>query len=167
MEWKIPTKIKKVESFLKFANFYQRFIKNFSHIAKPLNELKGKKKWKQEKKHQEAFKELKKQITSQPVLTFLKIERKFQVKTNALRYAIEGVLSQEQEGKQRPIMFLSRIIQLAERNYKIYNKELLIVIKTLTKWRQYLLDATEKFEVWTDYKISNISENHTNSMNDK
>ena len=49
-------------------------------------------------------------------------------------------------------MFLSRIMQLAEINFKIYNKKLLIVVKALTKQRQYLLDATEKFEVWTDYK---------------
>ena len=41
-EWKTPTKIKDVESFLGFANFYRRFIHNFSHTAKPLNELKGK-----------------------------------------------------------------------------------------------------------------------------
>jgi len=45
-EWKTPTKIKEVESFLGFANFYRQFIKNFSHIARPLNELKGKKEWK-------------------------------------------------------------------------------------------------------------------------
>jgi len=45
-EWKIPTKIKEVERFLGFANFYQYFIKNFSYMAKPLNELKGKKEWK-------------------------------------------------------------------------------------------------------------------------
>jgi len=45
-EWKMPTKIKEVESFLGFANFYKQFIKNFSHTAKPLNELKGKKEWK-------------------------------------------------------------------------------------------------------------------------
>ena len=44
-EWKTPTKIKKVESFLGFANFYKRFIQNFSYTAKPLNELKGKKEW--------------------------------------------------------------------------------------------------------------------------
>ena len=42
-EWKMPTKVKDVESFLGFANFYQHFIQNFSHTAKPLNELKGKK----------------------------------------------------------------------------------------------------------------------------
>jgi len=41
----MPTKVKDVESFLEFANFYQRFIQNFSHMAKPLNELKGKKEW--------------------------------------------------------------------------------------------------------------------------
>ena len=41
-EWKTPTKIKNVESFLGFANFYRRFIHNFSHIVRPLNELKGK-----------------------------------------------------------------------------------------------------------------------------
>ena len=45
-EWKTPTRIKDVESFLGFANFYQRFIQNFSHTAKPLNKLKGKKDWK-------------------------------------------------------------------------------------------------------------------------
>ena len=42
-KWKTPTKIKEVESFLGFANFYRRFIQNFSHTTKPLNELKGKK----------------------------------------------------------------------------------------------------------------------------
>jgi len=44
-EWKIPTKVKDVESFLKFANFYQRFIQNLSHMTRLLNKLKGKKKW--------------------------------------------------------------------------------------------------------------------------
>ena len=45
-EWKTSTKIKEVESFLEFANFYRQFIKDFSHTAKLLNELKGKKEWK-------------------------------------------------------------------------------------------------------------------------
>ena len=45
-EWKTLTRVKDVESFLGFANFYQRFIQNFSHTTKPLNELKGKKEWK-------------------------------------------------------------------------------------------------------------------------
>jgi len=49
-EWKTPTKIKEVESFLGFTNFYRQFIKNFSHMAKPLKKLKGKKEWKWEEK---------------------------------------------------------------------------------------------------------------------
>ncbi len=55
-KWKTPMKIKEVESFLRFANFYQHFIKNFSHMAKPLNELKEKKEWKYEEEHQKIFK---------------------------------------------------------------------------------------------------------------
>jgi len=76
-EWKTLTKIKEVESFLGFANFYRHFIKNFSHTAKPLNELKGKKKWKWEEEQQEVFEELKEKITSQLVLTLPKREGKF------------------------------------------------------------------------------------------
>ena len=76
-EWKTPTKIKEVESFLGFANFYRQFIKNFSHMARPLNELKGKKEWKWEEEQQKAFDELKDKIISQPVLALLKREGKF------------------------------------------------------------------------------------------
>jgi len=71
---------------------------------------------------------------------------------NALGHTIGGVLSQEQDGKWKPIAFLSRMMQPAERNYKIYNKELLAIVEALTKWKQYLLDVMESFEVWTDHK---------------
>ena len=63
-EQKTSTKIIKVKSFLGFSNFYKCFIKNFSHIEKPLNESKGKKEWKWEEEYQKAFKELKDKITS-------------------------------------------------------------------------------------------------------
>ena len=71
---------------------------------------------------------------------------------NALGYAIEGVLSQEQDGKWKPIAFLLRTMQPAERNYEIYDKKLLAIVEALTKWRQYLLDAIKLFEVWTDHE---------------
>ena len=151
-EWRTLTKIKDVESFLGFANFYRRFIHNFSHTARPLNELKGKKEWKWEKEHQEAFEELKEKITSQPVLALPKREGKFRVETDASGHAIGGVLSQEQEGKWKPIAFLSRTMQPAERNYKIYDNELLAIVEALAKWRQYLLDAAETFKIWMDHK---------------
>ena len=63
-EWKNPTKIKEVESFLRFINFYKCFIKNFSYTAKSLNKIKDKKKWKQEEEHRNTFKELKDKIIS-------------------------------------------------------------------------------------------------------
>ena len=71
-----------MESFFGFTNFYQRFIQNFSHITKPLNELKDKKDWKWEEEHQKAFEELKEKITSQPVLSLPRREGKFRVETD-------------------------------------------------------------------------------------
>ena len=127
-EQKIPTKVKEIEIFLGFANFYRRFIKNFSYIAKPLNELKGKKEWTWTEEHQQAFEKLKEKITSQPVLFLPKGKGKFRVENNASGHGIGGVLSQEQEGKWKPIAFLSRTIQPAERNYKIYNEKLLKIV---------------------------------------
>jgi len=121
-------------------------------MAKPLNKLKGKKEWKWEEEHQKAFEELKEKIISQPVLSLPKRKGKFRVETDVSGHAIGGVLSQEQDGKWKLIAFLSRIMQLAERNYEIYDKELLAIVEVLAKWRQYLLDAMELFEVWTDYE---------------
>jgi len=106
---------------------------NFSHTAKPLNELKGKKEWKWEEEHQKVFEELKEKITSQPVLSLPKREGKFRVETDASGHAIGGVLSQEQDGKWKPIVFLSRTMQLAKRNYEIYDKELLAIVEALAK----------------------------------
>jgi len=98
-ERKMLTKIKEVESFLGFVNFYQWFIKNFSHTTKPFNKLKGKKEWNWTEEYQKAFKELKDKITSQLVLSLPKRDGKFRVETDASEHTIGGVLSQEQEGK--------------------------------------------------------------------
>ena len=117
-----------------------------------MNELKGKKEWRWEEEHQKAFEELKEKITSQLVLSLPRREGKFRVEMDALGHTIGGVLSQEQDGKWKPIAFLSRTMQPVERNYEIYNKELLVIVEALIKWRQYLLDAKEPFEVWTDHE---------------
>ncbi len=132
-EWKTPIKTKDIESFLGFANFYRRFIQNFSHTAKPLNKLKGKKEWKWREEYQQAFDELKDKITSQLVLLLPKREGKFRVEMDTSGHVIGGVLSQEQEEKWKLIAFLSRTIQLVERNYEIYDKKLLAIIEALTK----------------------------------
>ncbi len=69
------------------------------------------------------------------------------METDASGHAIGGVLSQEQDGKWKPIAFLSRMMQPIERNYEIYDKELLAIVEALTKWKQYLLDASETFKI--------------------
>ena len=98
-----------------------------------MNKLKGKKEWKWEEEHQKAFEELKEKIMSQLVLSLPRREGKFRMEMNTSGHAIEGVLSQEQDGKWKLIAFLSRTIQPAERNYKIYDKELLAIVETLFK----------------------------------
>ena len=55
------------------------------------------------------------------------------METNALEHVIGGILFQEQEEKWKPIVFLSRIMQLAKRNYEIYDKELFAIVEALTK----------------------------------
>ena len=151
-EWKTPTKIKEVESFLEFANFYRRFIKNFSHMARPLNELKGKKRVEMGRRTTESIQGIEGEDNKSTGSRSSEKRGKFQVETDASWHATEGVLSQEQDGKWKPIAFLSRIMQLAEQNYEIYDKELLAIVKAITKWRQYLLNTIEKFEVWTDHE---------------
>ena len=98
-EWKTPMKTKNIESFLRFVNFYRQFIQNFSHTAKLLNKLKGKKEWVWKEEHQQAFDKLKDKITSQLVLSLPKREGKFRVETDTSGHAIGGVLFQEKEGK--------------------------------------------------------------------
>jgi len=66
-------------------------------------------------------------------LALLKREGRFRVEIDASGHTIRGVLSQEQEGKWKPIAFLSRTMQPAERNYEIYDKELLAIVEAFTK----------------------------------
>jgi len=74
------------------------------------------------------------------------------VETDISGYTIREVLSQEQEEKWKPIAFLSRTMQPVERNYEIYDKELLAIVEALAKWRQYLLDMIKPFKIWMDHE---------------
>ena len=65
-----------------------------------------------------------------PILAILDNKRKIQLETNVLGYAIRGVLSQQQEDNSwKPITYLSRAINEIERNYEIYDRELLAIMK--------------------------------------
>ena len=145
-KWKIPINIKEVESFLEFANFYRCFIKNFSYIVKPLNELKCKKDWKQEEKYQKTFDKLKEKITSQLVHALSKRKENFRVETNVLEHIIEEVPFQEQEEKWKPIIFLSRchILSLTKQSILYHSDTALSISKLqacLLQWPPSLQHA--------------------------
>ncbi|SJL14247.1 uncharacterized protein ARMOST_17703 [Armillaria ostoyae] len=58
----------------------------------------------------------------------------------------------EQDGKWRPVAFLSKALTITEHNYEIYDKELLAIMLTLDEWRHYLMGAAVDFEIWTDHQ---------------
>ena len=75
------------------------------------------------------------------------------VKVNVLDYIMEEVLSMKCEnGRWRLVMFLSKSLNKIERNYEIYDKEMLAVIKELENWRHLLEDTQYKFKIWTNHK---------------
>ena len=78
---------------------------------------------------------------------------KYRVEADSSDYATGAILSQEQaDGKWKPVAFLSKTLSETERNYQIYDKEMLAVMRALGEWRQYLLGAKQVFEIWTDHK---------------
>jgi len=75
------------------------------------------------------------------------------MEVNTLDYTMGGVLSMKREDSRwRLVIFLSKSLNETERNYKIYNKEILAVIRGLENWRHLLEGTRFKFEVWTDHK---------------
>ncbi len=66
--------------------------------------------------------------------------------------AISANLSQEQDGKWRPVSFLSKVLSVTECNYEIYDKELLAIMLVLDEWRHYLMGTFQDFKIWTDHQ---------------
>ena len=150
-EWLTPKKLVQVQEFIGFLNFYRRFIKGFSKIARPLHDLTKKDvafTWTDE--CQTAFKELKGWVTSTPILAMARDEGLMRIEANACQTATGGVLSQEQEGIFKPIAYYSQSLNETKRNYNIYDRELLGIMKALKEWRYYVIGR--KFEIWTDHK---------------
>src|SRR5260370_28966979 len=109
VEWPQPTKVKEVQSFLGFVNFYWCFVKNFSDIVRPLHMLTQKSKsWSWGKAEQDAFEALKHAVTSAPVLIIPSDSDKF-CKCDASNYAMGAVFSQLQDdGHFHPVGFMSK-----------------------------------------------------------
>ena len=149
--WPTLKKLKELQSFLGFCNFYRRFIKDYSKITKPLNQLTGKEEWKWEAEQQTTFDTLRRAITEQPVLAIPVDNEPYRVEADSSDFALGVVLSQRQNDKWHPIAYLSKSLTEAKRNYEIYDKELLAIMTALSEWRHYLLTGKE-FEIWTDHQ---------------
>jgi len=119
-----------VQSFLGFINFYQCFVSYFLHVTKPLHQLTKKgEEWKWAKEEQGSFKEIKCLITFTPILVQLNQDAPFILEPDASGYTTGVVLSQLfNDSKWHLVDFTSKGLDAAKRNYKVNDKELLLVI---------------------------------------
>ncbi|WVZ80995.1 hypothetical protein U9M48_028423 [Paspalum notatum var. saurae] len=145
--WEVPQTPKEVRGFLGLAGYYRRFIENFSKTAKPMTSLLEKDaafKWTADR--QAAFDELKKRLTTAPVLTLPDQQKKFTVYCDAFRDGLGCVLMQE--GKV--VAYGSRQLRKHEVNYPTHDLELAAVVYALKIWRHYLFG--QRCEIYTDHK---------------
>ena len=151
--WPTPTTVKQVRSFLGFCNFYRLFIYQFSHIARPLNELTRKDTpWTWTERQQDAFNTLRKGITTEPVLKQPQLDQQFKVEVNTSGYAIGAVLMQRDEkGKRHPVAYFSSTLNEAEWNYDIYTLELYAIVQALRHWRPFLAGSPHEVIIHTDH----------------
>src|SRR5258708_6374591 len=162
-DWPQPAKVKDVQSFIGFMNFYQRFIHNFSEIACPLHVLTWKlKDWSWGAAEQQAFDVLKSTVTSTPTLAFPSKSGPFCLECDASNFSTGAVLLQQQEdGLFHLIGFMSKSFSDTERNYQIHNKEMLVTIHALKKRRHSLKRPDHKFKIHMDHKnLSYFQEAH-------
>ncbi|XP_041862171.1 uncharacterized protein LOC121653037 [Melanotaenia boesemani] len=164
-KWERPTSVPELRSFLGFASYYRRFIKGFAKIAAPLHRLvaeqtvgKSRKPtkmplaavWTDECEH--SFEDLKTKLASAPVLAYANFALPFILEVDASYDGLGAVLSQEQDGKIRPVAYASRGLRPTERNMNNYSAmklEFLALKWAMTeKFRDYLLG--QKCVVFTD-----------------
>ncbi|KAF8633524.1 hypothetical protein AX17_004426 [Amanita inopinata Kibby_2008] len=153
-EWPTPGTHKEVQSFLGFTNFYRRFIKNFAHLARPLFDLtKANADFSWGPSQQQAFEDLKRAITSAPILILAQDDQPYQIEADSSNYTTGAVLSQcMPDGSWHLVAFQSKSLSPVERNYEIHDKEMLAIIWALDEWRHFLEGARHPFEIWTDHK---------------
>ncbi|KAK3565138.1 hypothetical protein QTP86_000246 [Hemibagrus guttatus] len=154
-DWPAPTTVRELQRILGFANFYRRFIRNYSSVAGPLTSLlRGKPKrlaWTDQARA--AFQQLKDCFTTAPILRHPDPDLPFVVEVDASSSGLGAVLSQRhgQPGKLHPCVFYSRKLTTAEANYDVGNRELLAIKAALEEWRHWLEGACHPFQLLTDH----------------
>ena len=153
-EWPTPTTVKGVRSFLGFCNYYRAFVQDFSELALPLNALTKKGvEFVWTAKEQEVFDALKRRITSGPTLAHPNMDEQFELEVDASGSAMGAVLLQKQPDRtKKPINFMSKTFNQAQRNYDIFDREFLAMLWGLQHSRPLLVGSPHKVIVRTDHK---------------
>ncbi len=151
--WEAPKNLTETRGFVGFLNFYRRFIKGFSKLARPLHDLTKKGvQWRWTQTEQTAFEALKEAVSKDPVLLFPNLTEPFEMEVDASAIAIGAVLNQKgQDGKTHPVAYYSESFSTPERNYDVYDRELLAIVKALRQWRTYLLGSPHQITIYTDH----------------
>jgi hypothetical protein len=147
MEWRVPTTVTEIRSFLGLAGYYRRFIEGFSKIAKPMTSLLEKgREFKWDEKCQDSFDQLKKRLMSPPVLVMPDLQKGFDIYCDACGQGLGCVLMQE----GHVIAYASHQLRKHELNYPTHDLELAVVVHALKIWRHYIMGT--KCQVYTDHK---------------
>ncbi len=152
-DWPLPKTVTDVRSFLGFCNFYRAFIRDFANIARPLNQLTKKEHvWEWTDRQQQAFDTLRTRVTEEPILSQPELDKPFELEVDASGFALGAVLLQRKDdNKRHPIGYYSSTLSEAERNYDIYDLELLAIVKALRNWRPFLAGSPHIITVFTDH----------------
>ena len=132
---------KQVHAFQGLVGYYRKFIKNFAKIAKPLTLLTRQVKFEWTPEHEEAFMKLKDSIIQGAILHFPKPSQKYIVYTDASDDACGAELTQEHDGTEYPITFLSHTFSETQRKWSTMDQEAYGVYYAITKWNYYLQGA--------------------------
>jgi hypothetical protein len=147
MNWKPPTTVRQIRSFLGLAGYYRRFILDFSRIAKPITELlKKEAKFVWGQKCEDAFHAFRQHLTTAPVLAQPDSSKPFDVYCDASGTRLGCVLMQD----NRVISYASRALRPHEQNYPTHDLELAAVVHAVKMWRHYLMGT--HCNIFTDHK---------------
>ncbi|XP_031783173.1 uncharacterized protein LOC116416909 [Nasonia vitripennis] len=145
-----PCNVRELRRVLGMIGWYARFIENSSETKIPLVKLLRKdQKWTWGDEQQQAFEKLKKALTVAPVLARPDFNKPFCIQCDASNVAIGAVLTQEFDDGEHPIVYVSRVLTAAEKNYTTTERECLALVWAIKKLRPYV--EGYHFTVITDH----------------